>query len=153
MDLAIDGDEGEEAGNPEEKAEEALDSVEDALGELKAAFAEIMGDDSAEDEMDVEEAFEEVEEVEESESEETLEEEAKLSAVSVSHPDNTDGKAGPVGPGMKDPFSHVDSEKSGDDMMSKGGTEKGGKAPAAKDMGATSPQNVKDLKPAPKAKG
>jgi len=38
-------------------------------------------------------------------------------------------------------------------MMSKGGAEKGGKAPAAKKMEAVNPQDVKDLKPAPKAKG
>jgi hypothetical protein len=134
--------------------EDKIENVEDALADLKAMFSEIMGDEDVSDEETEEAiAFEsEEEEVDESE-EETLEEEAKLSAVSVSHPDNTDGKAGPVGPGMKDPFSHVDSEKSGDDMMSKGGAEKGGKAPAAKKMEAVNPQDVKDLKPAPKAKG
>ena len=152
IELAIDGEEEGDEEAPD--AEEAMQNVEDALADLKAAFADIMGDeegDDMEDDMEEEVAFES-EEVEESE-EETLEEEAKLSAVSVSHTDGSDGKGSPVSKGIEDPFGSIDGNKSGDDMVSKGGTEKGGKAPAPKKMEATGPQDAGDLKPAPKAKG
>ena len=172
MELAADGDDmddldgdGDVDGHEEDHAKinDKVDEVQDALEELKAAFADIMGDEKEEmaDEAvetlestdDTEEELEEEsEEVEESE-EENLEEEAKLSNVSVSHTDGTDNGKSPVGPGIKDPFAHVDGEKKADDMMSKGGDEKGGKAPAAKDMGVDGPQDAGDPKPAPKAKG
>ena len=93
----------EEHGDIEDK----LVSVEDALDDLKAEFAKIMGDEEAEDEMEmpamdmdmepeVEEAFtEEADKSEEGETE--LDEAAELKAVSA--PANTggdDGKASPV---------------------------------------------------------
>ena len=121
-------------------------------------FAKLVGDDEGdEDEMEEEVAFEseseeELEEDAEAEVEE-LDEEAKLTAVSVSHSDGSDGKASPVSKGIEDPFGSIDGNKSGTDMVGKGGTEKGGKAPAPKKMEATGPQDAGDMKPAPKAKG
>ena len=161
----LDGD-GKVDGHEEDHAEinDKVEEVQDALEELKAAFADIMGDEKEEMADEAVETFEsddeseeELEETTEEEleetSEEALEEEAKLSNVSVSHTDGTDNGKSPVGPGIKDPFAHVDHEKKADDMMSKGGDEKGGKAPAAKDMGVDGPQDAGDPKPAPKAKG
>jgi len=94
----------------------------------------------------------EEEELDETEVEE-LDEEAKLTAVNVTHTDGSDGKSSPVSKGIEDPFGKQGGNKSGNDMVSKGGAEKGGKAPAPKKMEATSPQDAGDLKPAPKAKG
>jgi hypothetical protein len=57
-DLAMGDEEAAPEGDAEGKAEDALSNFEDALGELKAAFAEIMGEEPAGEEMPEEPAKE-----------------------------------------------------------------------------------------------
>jgi pilus assembly protein FimV len=129
MDLAISmDDEAEEAPD----AEEAMDNVEDAIAELRAAFADLMGDEEAEEEPEMEESVE------------PMEEGATLTAVNVSHSDNSD-KASPVASNAKAPN---DAKAHATDTSE----EKGGSAPAAKDMGVTGPQEAGDLSAAPAPK-
>jgi hypothetical protein len=144
MDMAMDmDDEGDEA--PEEEAEEAMANVEDAIAELRAAFADLMGDEAADDEEAEEEP--EMEEVafesDDAEEVEGLEEGAELNAVNVSHTDGSDNGKSPVGPG---------EDMGGEAVDIAGSEEKGGSAPAAKDMGVTGPQEAGDPKPAPAPK-
>ena len=137
MDLAMDM-EPEEEGDMEETpdAEEAMDNVEDAIAELRAAFAEMQGDEPAEEEPEMEPEMEE--------SVEAVEEGASMSAVSVSHSDNSD-KASPVAGQAKAP----NDAKA---HSAPGGEEKGRPAPAAKDMGVDGPQEAGSPSAAPKAK-
>jgi len=133
MDLAMDmepeaDDEGEEE-SPEAEAEEAMDNVEDAIAELRAAFADMMGDD---------------EEPEMEESVEPMEEGATMTAVNVSHSDNSD-KASPVA-------GNASAPNDAKAHSAPGGEEKGRPAPAAKDMGVDGPQEAGDLSSAPAAK-
>ena len=118
-------------------AEEAMMNVEDALEELKAAFAELTGDDDEpadEPEMDETVAFEseEVEEASEEATEE-LEEGAEMKAVSATHSDGSDNTHSPVGPG---------DDMGGESVDIAGSEEKGGSAPAAKPMGVDGPQEA-----------
>jgi len=146
------GDEGEESDfdgaeeGAESEAEEAMMNVEDALAELKAAFAELVGDaghtepdgdegegfEGPESDMDGDEMP--VESVE-------LGEGADLTAVKVAHTDGTDNGKSPVGPG---------EDMGGEAVKIAGAEEKGGKAPVAKDMGVTGPQEATGFR---KAKG
>ncbi len=83
---------GEEGGEGAEgEAEEALEKVEDALADLKAAFAEIMGGEMpAGEEEETEEAFD------------PLGESASLTAVSApTHGDNGQNTKSPVSSGPK----------------------------------------------------
>lgn len=158
MDFDADGEidaHEEEHGDIEDK----LVSVEDALSDLKAEFAKLMGEEEAEEES--EEDFEAEEEVEEEftfeEADEELEEEveeldeaAELQKVGkenaihpVEMPNGEDGKASPVkdaGNDMAKPVA-TDTKK-----------EAGGKAPKAQDIGVTHPGDGAELKAAPKAK-
>ena len=163
------GDDAEDAmdGDAEEKIEAEFASVEDALQDLKATFAEIMGDeDKAEEavafesEDDLEEAKDEEleeseEEVEESaDDEEKLDEAAELQKIGkdkavhpIDMPAGDDGKASPVGPGT-------------DDIESNGGpvsTDTKEPAPVkvatAKDMGVTHPGDGAKLKPETRGHG
>ena len=108
--------------------------VEDAIAELRAAFADMMGDDApAEEEPEMESAETEEAPVAE-ETEETVEaveEGAEMKAVSVSHSDTAD-KASPVAGNAKAP----NEAKA---HSAPGGEEKGRPAPAAKDMGMKGP--------------
>ena len=138
MDLALDmepsDDEAEdEADDAEADAEEAMDNVEDAIAELRAAFADMMGDEPADD----------MDEPEMEESVEPMEEGATLSAVSVSHSDNSD-TASPVAKGAGNAHAkpHPTDTKDGPKAS----------APAVKDMGVTGPQEAGKLSPAPSAK-
>jgi len=143
MDMAMDmDDEGEEEA-PE--AEEAMANVEDAIAELRAAFADMMGDEPAEEEPEMEEeiAFEAADDEELEEEFDGLEEGVELSKVNVSMPDNTDNGASPVA-GKND--------MGGKAVDMAGSEEKSPKAPAAKDMGVTGPEDAGDPKPAPKPK-
>ena len=147
MDMAMDmDDEGEEEA-PE--AEEAMANVEDAIAELRAAFADMMGDEPAEEEPEMEEeiAFEAADDDSDDEELEEefdgLEEGVELSKVNVSMPDNTDNGASPVA-GKND--------MGGKAVDMAGSEEKSPKAPAAKDMGVTGPEDAGDPKPAPKPK-
>jgi len=155
-------DDDDDAG---EGVEAAMDTVEDALAALKAEFAAIMGDDDGDDmeepemddmeepEMEEEFAFESDDEIEEEVEE--LDEAAELSAVKA--PANTggdDGKDSPIADMNKeDPAKGVGANSEAAPVNFAGGNEKGGKAPAAKDMGVTAPADAGDPKPAPKPKG
>lgn len=172
MELASD-DEGDAEGDAEdmgdgeeEKVEAEFASVQDALDDLKATFAEIMGDeDKAEEavafesEDEIEEAKDEEleeseEEVEESaDDEEKLDEAAELQKIGkdnavhpVDMPAGDDGKASPVGPGTKE------VESNGGPVSTDTKEPAPVKVATAKDMGVTGPGDVKDMKPAPKPK-
>lgn len=174
MELASD-DEGDAEGDAEdmgdgeeeEKVEAEFASVQDALDDLKATFAEIMGDeDKAEEavafesEDEIEEAKDEEleeseEEVEESsdDEEEKLDEAAELQKIGkdnavhpVDMPAGDDGKASPVGPGTKE------VESNGGPVSTDTKEPAPVKVATAKDMGVTGPGDVKDMKPAPKPK-
>lgn len=136
MDLAVDMDgEGDEAPEPEE----ALANVEDAIEELRAAFADLMDEEPGDEEpaMDMEP------EMEEEIAYEAVEEGAELKAVSVTHTDGSDSKGSPV-------------KDAGNDMGKAHPTdtteESSPAAPAAKDMGVTGPQEAGDPSPAPAPK-
>lgn len=134
MDLAMDMDADDEAPEGEESdAEEAMDNVEDAIAELRAAFADMMGDEPADD----------MEEPEMEESVEPMEEGATLSAVSVSHSDNSD-KGSPVakGAGNAHASPHPTDTKEGAKPS----------APAVKDMGVNGPQEAGSPSAAPAPK-
>jgi hypothetical protein len=131
MDLSMDMEPEAEEGDDAADAEEAMDNVEDAIAELRAAFADMMGD-------------EEAEEPEMEESVEPMEEGATMTAVNVSHSDNSD-KASPVASNAKAP-NDAKAHAIG------GGDEKGRPAPTAKDMGVDGPQEAGDLSAAPAAK-
>lgn len=170
MELASD-DEGEEEGEEDapEEIEAEFQSVQDALDDLKATFAEIMGDkdeepaDEAvafESEEELEEASDEEleeseEEVDESadDSDEQLDEAAELQKIGkdnavhpVDMPAGDDGKKSPVGPGTKE------VESNGGPVSTDTKEPAPVKVATAKDMGVTGPGDVKDMKPAPKPK-
>ena len=134
MDLAMDMEPAEDGDDDEAgDAEEAMDNVEDAIAELRAAFADMMDDDPADD----------MDEPEMEESVEPMEEGATLSAVSVSHSDNSD-KASPVAKGAGNAHAkpHPTDTKDGPKAS----------APAVKDMGVDGPQEAGSLSAAPAAK-
>ena len=149
LEMSMD-DEGEEAGDDEADAEEAMANVEDAIAELRAAFADLMGDEEApaeEPEMEEEVAFEAADEEAEEELDEEVEgldEGAELKAVSVSMPNGEDSSA-------KSPVKDAGNDM-GKPHPTDTATENGGKAPAAKDMGVTGPQEAGDLSAAPAPK-
>jgi hypothetical protein len=170
MELATDDEPG--ADEMDDEGEEGVDAefqpVQDALEDLKATFAELMGDkDEADESIEETPADEEIaleakddDEEEIEEEVEGLDEAAELKKVGkdnavhpIDMPAGDDGKGSPVGPGIDDPFSSVDGAKDGKDMGPMKGNEKGGKAPTPAKMDATSPQDAGDPKPAPKPKG
>ena len=178
MELASDGDEeemgdaedGDAEGGADEKIEAEFASVEDALQDLKATFAEIMGDEAPADDMDggdmdaePEEAIafeaKEDEDLEEAkddddDSDEKIDEAAELQKIGkdnaihpVDMPAGDDGKASPVGPGT-------------DEVTKDGGpvsTDTKNPAPVkvatAKDMGVTHPGDGAKLKPETRGHG
>ena len=144
MDLALDmepsdddemsdDDDMEMSDDAESDAEEAMDNVEDAIAELRAAFADMMDDEPADD----------MDEPEMEESVEPMEEGATLSAVSVSHSDNSD-KASPVAKGAGNAHAKPHPTDTTDGPKAS--------APAVKDMGVTGPQEAGKLSAAPSAK-
>ena len=135
MDLALDmeaDDEAEAEEGPAAEAEEAFDNVEDAIAELRAAFADMMDDDEA-DEAD-EEADGESMEMNFGEEVDGLDEAAALTAVNVSHTDGTDSTKSPVASNAK---SATGAKAHPTDTSE----ETGATAPAAKDMGVDGPQD------------
>ena len=143
MEMDMDAEEGEESG-----VEDAMMSVEDALADLKAEFARLMGDEEAEEagdeegEMDMDMDMDMDDEEPEVEEELTFEE-ASLKKVGkekaihpVDMPDATDSKAGPVGPGRDDPFAHGKDHGSAKEPVE-----------FAKAAGAGSAKGVSDTKP------
>ncbi len=170
--MDFDGDgESDDHEEEHEEIEDKLMSVEDALADLKAEFAKMMGDDAEEaPEMEEELAFEadeseeeleestdeadeEIEEATDESEEENLEEGAELKKVGkdgmhpADMPAGDDGKSSPVA-GKND--------MGGDavDMSSKGSEgNKSGLVDAPKDMGVTHPGDGAAMKPEPKGHG
>ena len=153
MDMDMDSDSEDEmdmdSEGGENPAEEAFMNVEDALSELKAAFADLVGEtnseEEGEDEFDAAEYEYGSEEESEDEGEEEIKESATLTKISAPKlKGGDDGKASP--------FAKVkDSEKLGNPMKNaiKNSEETGGKAVKAKPIGVPGPQDVDaKLKPA-----
>jgi hypothetical protein len=145
-DLAADMDvdaEGEEAEGGDIDA--AMMNVEDALDELKAAFADMMGGEGDEEEgeeaeeMDMEMEMESADELDE--DFEDLEEAASLTAVkNPSDPVGSDAGA------QKSPVAGKNDMGGTASNIAQGGEDSGRSAPAAKDMGSTTqpaPRSVK----------
>lgn len=127
MDMEVDmgDDEAEEEGDDDDAdAEEALANVEDAIAELRAAFADIMGDDMDDDEDE--------DEMEES-AVEGLEEGAELKPAKVTMANGEDS-------GAKSPVKAASNDM-GKPHPTDTTVENGGKAPAAKPMGVKGPQD------------
>ena len=170
MDMEMDMDsEGDMEPESEAGIEDAMLSVEDALADLKAEFAQLMGDDMGDEEeaglsdelpaddfasdIEPEEEFEEQYAFEADESEE-LEEAADLTKIGKDgmHPSEMpagdDGKASPVASkndmgGKVVPTGAKSSE----------GSKKGLSDVTAKDMGVTHPGDGASLKPETRGHG
>jgi hypothetical protein len=132
-------------------ADEAFMNVEDALAELKAAFADLVGDAGGEEgeETEQEDEFDagdyDYEDGSEDEGEEEIKESADLTKVSAPKMKGGDD-------GKSSPFAKVkDSDKLGKPMKNaiKNSEETGGKAVKAKPIGVPGPQDIDaKLKPA-----
>ena len=122
MELAMDMEPEADGGDEPADAEEAMDNVEDAIAELRAAFSDMMGDEepSDDDDMDME-------------SVEAMEEGAKLSAVSVSHSDSSD-KGSPVAKGAGNAHAKPHPTDTAEGPKAS--------APAVKSMNVTGPQEA-----------
>jgi len=133
MDMEPEAEEGAEPGD----AEEAMDNVEDAIAELRAAFSDMMGDEGSDEapEMDMDDDMEE--------SVEPFEEGAKMSAVSVSHSDSSD-KGSPVAKGAGNAHAKPHPTDTSE--------EAGASAPAVKQMNVAGPQEAGSPKAAPAPK-
>lgn len=147
------GDEAEAEGAEEVK--DAMMNVDDAMAELKSAFAAMTGDDApAEDPADAEDEMEEskdesaeaVEETEEAKDEsleedfEDLEEAASLSAVKTpSDPVGADAGA------QKSPVASK-NDMGGKAVDIAGSEEKGGNADKPADMGGTTEPEMREVK-------
>ena len=171
-DMELAADDGFEAEGDDDGIEDAIMSVEDALADLKAEFAKLMGDDmddDMEDDMDddMDDDEEEVEEEFTFEAEEDLEEEAEELEESaelhkvgkdkaihpVDMPAGDDGKASPVSKGLEDPFSGKGNNAKADPVDFTGDKEAGRSAPKAASMsGFKHPGEGASLSAAPKAK-
>ena len=181
-DMDFDGD-GETDDHEEEHKdiEDKLVKVDDALADLKAEFAKLMGDDAEEPEADeempamepeMEEAVAETkaeteakeadeEAVEEAKADdkaedakEELEEEAKLEKIGKDgavHP--VDMPAGDDGKASPVGPGTKEVESNGGPVDFAGGKEEGGKAPAPKDMGVKGPSDEVGLKAEPAGHG
>jgi hypothetical protein len=155
MDMDMDMDSEDEMNmdmdseGSENPAAEALMNVEEALKELKLAFADLVGEtnseEKSEDEYDANDYEYGSEEKSEDEGEEEIKESATLTKISAPKlKGGDDGKASP--------FAKVkDSNKLGNPMKNaiKNSEETGGKAIKAKPIGVPGPQDVDSkLKPA-----
>jgi len=147
MDLAMDmepeAEEGDAEGG-ESDAEEAMDNVEDAIAELRAAFADMMGDEEAPAEEEPEMGEMESVATEATDEVEAVDEGAEMKAVSVSHSDTSD-KGSPVASQASAPTGATAHKTSG-------GDEKGRPAPTAQGMGVDGPQEAGSPSAAPKPK-
>jgi len=132
MELAMDMEPEADGGDEPADAEEAMDNVEDAIAELRAAFSDMMGDEEPSDDDDME-----------MESVEAMEEGAKLSAVSVSHSDSSD-KGSPVAKGAGNAHAKPHPTDTSE--------EAGASAPAVKSMNVAGPQEAGSPKAAPAPK-
>ena len=139
MDVADDAGDGAEA---EEEVKDAMMNVDDAMAELKTAFAAMTGDAPAEDEAEAEEDDEMEESKDESLEEdfEDLEEAASLSAVKTpSDPVGADAGA------QKSPVASK-NDMGGKAVDIAGSEEKGATAPKAQEMGATTEPEMREVK-------
>ena len=153
--------------------------VDDALADLKAEFAKLMGDDAEESEAEEmpamepemeeavaettaeadakdadEEAVEEAKADDADEAKEELEEEAKLEKIGKDgavHP--VDMPAGDDGKASPVGPGTKEVESNGGPVDFAGGKEEGGKAPAPKDMGVKGPSDEVGLKAEPAGHG
>jgi hypothetical protein len=144
MDMSMDmGDiGGDDEGMDTPDPEEALTNVEDAIAELRAAFADLMGDDSeaASDDMDMDMDNEEEPEME------GFGESVALKSVTAKMPNGEDSSAkSPVGKGGKGP---TDAKPHPTDTK----VEAGGKAPSVKAMNVKGPEAGAKLSAAPAPK-
>ena len=144
MDMSMDmGDIGGDEGMDAPDAEEALTNVEDAIAELRAAFADLMGDSEEEGE----EAGDEMGMDDEEEPEmEGFGESVALKSVTAKMPNGEDSSAkSPVGKGGK---GTTDAKPHPTDTK----VEAGGKAPSAKPMNVKGPEAGAKLSAAPAPK-
>jgi len=134
MDMGDIGGDDEDMDMDASDPEEALTNVEDAIAELRAAFADLMGDDS--EDMDNEEEPEM----------EGFGESVALKSVTANMADGSDKSAkSPVGKGGKGP---TDAKPHPTDTK----VEAGGKAPSAKPMNVKGPEAGAKLSAAPAPK-
>ncbi len=143
MELA--GDEDFESDEEHGDVEDAMINVEDALNDLKAEFAKLMGDEADEEaEEESEESEEEFDDVVDESEFEELDESAELTKVGVDMPAGDDGKASPV-------------KDAGNDMAKPHPTdatkEAGSKTPASTDMNVTHPGDGAKLSPESRGHG
>lgn len=136
----LDGGFDDEAVDSEADVEDAMVNVEDALDELRAAFADIMNDTDG-DEIDSADEFDDDGDLEDTESFDSESEELEESATLKKHGDvkmagDEDGKASPVKQKQKDM-----SDGHAKPVNFAGGDEKGTKAAAPKKMNTTGPQD------------
>ena len=144
MDMSMDmGDIGGDEGMDAPDAEEALTNVEDAIAELRAAFADLMGDSEEEGE----EAGDEMGMDDEEEPEmEGFGESVALKSVTAKMTNGEDSSAkSPVGKGGK---GTTDAKPHPTDTK----VENGGKAPSAKAMNVKGPEAGAKLSAAPAPK-
>ena len=141
-------DDDDDAKEDEEHEEEVEDmkkevnDIEQALEDLKAKFNELVGnkdEEPADEESDEEDNGDMGMEMPAEESVEPLEE-AELKAVKVDHADGSDATNSPVAGAPKE---NANGAKPG---VSTGGEEKGGQAPKAGNMGATTEPKLSQVK-------
>ena len=144
MEMGMDDEMG---GNVD--VEDAMVNVEDAMDELRAAFADLMGDDMEDEEGDeVADEFDDMDDFEDEEGDDMDDdddmeesyfgEEAKLHKQSVTMKGDEDGKASPIKQNQPNISSHGKAVK-----FAGGADEKGGKGDSAKKMNVTGPQEQK----------
>lgn len=149
MDMEIDPEVDDDLEVEPDDAESAMANVEDAMEELKAIFADLVGADMGDEEgMDDEVADEfddmddldgEDDDMEENFMEDDLDEDAKLHKQSVTMKGDDDGKKSPIPQNSSDISSgHAKAVK-----FAGGSDEKGGKGDSAKKMNVTGPQEQK----------
>lgn len=147
MDMDVDMEMGDDDMEGDETdVEDAMVNVEDAMDELRAAFADLMGDDMDDEEEGDEVAdefddmdFDDEEEDDDDDMEESyVGEEAKLHKQSVTMKGDEDGKASPLKQNQPNISSHGKAVN-----FAGGGDEKGGKGDSAKKMNVTGPQEQK----------
>jgi hypothetical protein len=122
--------------------EDAMVNVEDAMAELRAAFADLMGDDMGDEGMDDEVAdeFDGMDFDDEGDDDledDELGEAATLHKHAVTMKGDEDGKASPVKQNQPNISNH------GKAVKFAGGDKKGGKGDSAKKMTVTGPQEQK----------
>lgn len=143
MDDAFDTETDDDLEVEPSDAEEAMVNVEDAMDELRAAFAELVGDNMDDDEGDeVADEFDDMdidgEEDDEDLEDDEFKESATLSKHSVNMSGDDDGKSSPISQNQPNMGNHGNPVK-----FASGSDESGGKGDTAKKMNVTGPQEQK----------